>query len=115
MRLFRLRRLARIIAALLLLAPVVAGPHVDDGDRACAPIVVDEHDESKHRFAPSVPIDHEHCAICHWTRLPRSPFAPIAALRSQLAAGLTIDERDPFTHRAPALDKLPARAPPTVL
>ena len=115
MTLVRLRRSSRAVAVLLLLASAAGGPHLDRGDRACAPTVVDEHDESKHRFATSVPSEHEHCAICHWTRLPRSPFTAIPAFQSPLAAGVAIDDRNPFEHRAPALDKLPARAPPALL
>jgi hypothetical protein len=115
MTLFRLRKSSRAVAVLLLLASGAGRPHLDKDDRACTPVVVDEHDESKHRFGASVPIDHEHCAICHWTRLPRSPFAPIPAFHSPRAVGVAVDDRDPFTHRAPALDRLPARAPPALL
>jgi hypothetical protein len=101
---------------MLLLAVSAAGvPHFDRGDRACAPIVVDQHDESKHAIRAPVTVEHDHCAICHWTRLPRSPFAPLVSFRSPLAAGVAIDQRELFTHRAPALDKLPARAPPVRL
>ena len=115
MRLFRRRPWARSIAVLLLIVAGAGVSHLDKGDRACAPVVVDEHDESKHVFRAPVPVDHAHCAICHWTRLPRSAFAPLPGFQSPFSVGLTIAERAALTHRAPALDRLPARAPPAAL
>ena len=112
---FRLRRWSRTVAVLLLAASAAGVPHLEKGDQACAPVMVGEHDASKHAFRAPIAVEHAHCAICHWTRLPRSAFAPIRSFQSPLAAGVTIDERDLFTHRAPALDRLPARAPPIVL
>ena len=115
MRVAGLRTRSRGIAMLLLLLSIAGVPHVDSGDRACAPVMNGGHDESKHAFRAAVPVEHEHCEICHWIRLPRSAFAPVAPFRWPLSAGLTLDACDPFTHRAPALDRLPARAPPASL
>ena len=115
MRLFRLRALSRALAAALLLASTAGVPHLDRGDDACAPAAPGAHDETKHAFRAPVPVEHAHCAICHWSRLPRYAFAPIPSYQAPLFAGLAIEQRHPFTRRAPALDKLPARAPPVRL
>ena len=115
MRAVRRRTPFRAGARLLLLGAIAGVPPYDSGDRACAPIVTGEHDESKHAFRQATASEHDHCAICHWTRLPRTAFAPVPQFRSALATGVAIEIGDPFTHRAPALDRLPARAPPTVL
>lgn len=115
MRVVGPRTPSRAVALLLLLLSIAGVPHFDTGDRACAPVLAGEHDESKHAFRAPVSVDHEHCAICHWTRLPRSVFAPIPPFRSLPSAGVAIEQGDPFTHRAPALDRLPARAPPVLL
>jgi hypothetical protein len=115
MRVVRLRTPSRAIALLLLLLSVAGVPHFDQGDRACAPVLSGEHDESKHAFRGPATVDHDHCAICHWTRLPRSAFAPVPPFRSPWTAGVALEQGDAFTHRAPALDRLPARAPPALL
>jgi len=115
MRVVRLRTCPRAVALLLLLLTIAGVPHFDAGDRACAPVLAGEHDESKHAFRAPVAVEHDHCAICHWTRLPRSAFAPIPPFRSPLSVGVAMEPGSPFTHRAPALDRLPARAPPASL
>ena len=115
MRLFRHRRWPRALAVWLLLLSAAGVPHLDQGDQACAPVIVDEHDESKHAIRAPVAVEHAHCAICHWTRLPRSAFAPIPSYQSPLSTAFAIEQRDPFIRRAPALDRLPARAPPVRL
>jgi hypothetical protein len=114
MRVLRLRRTSRAIAVLLLLVAATGAVHFDKGDQACAPVIVDHHDESKHAIHAAAPVEHSHCAVCHWTRLPRTAFVAIAFAQT-LSANIVIDERDPFTLRAPALDRLPARAPPVRL
>src|SRR5918995_3864286 len=104
MSVFRLRRTSRAVAVLLLLVAAAGAVHFDKGDRACAPVVVDQHDESKHALRASHPVEHDHCALCHWTRLPRTVFLAIAFAHT-LSANVVIDERDPFIVRAPALDR----------
>ena len=115
MRVVRLRTPFRAVAVLLLLVSVAGVPHFDKGDRACAPVVAGEHDESKHAFRQATTTEHDHCAICHWTRLLRSAFAPLPPFRTPLSTCVAIEIVDPFSHRAPALDRLPARAPPALL
>ena len=115
MRVVRLRAPSRAIALLLLLLSLAGVPHFDQADRACAPVLTGEHDESKHAFRALAASEHDHCAICHWTRLPRSAFAPTPPFQSPLCTGVAVEPGDPFTHRAPALDRLPARAPPALL
>lgn len=115
MSLVRLRSWSRPLAVLLLVVAAAGVVHLDKGDRACAPVLLDEHDESKHALRAPAGVEHAHCAICHWTRLPRSAFAPLPAFQSPLAVGVRIDEHGPAIHRAPSLDNLPARAPPVRL
>ena len=111
MLLARLRRSARGLAILLLLASTPAWPHLDQDDLACAPVAADRHDESKHAIDGWVASTHTHCAICHWARTLRRPAAP-AQVQAPLLVGATLAGRTTLSRRPPALDQLPARAPP---
>lgn len=116
MTLLRLRRCARVVAVVLLVASARGAPHFAQDDFACAPDSAAhylEHDETQHGLRAAGPAhEQEHCAVCHWTRSLRSPLA--------LLAGATGDEDRPAAVHgaavraplAPALDSLPARAPP---
>ena len=72
---FRARSwIRRAGVALLLLASLggstIVLPHTDDWDADCSPIAV-AHDESAHSVGPApsrVPIDGDHCFLCHSLR-----------------------------------------------
>jgi hypothetical protein len=115
MSLARLRRSARLVAALLLLVSAVGLPHRSLDDAICSPPGAEAHDESKHVFTASAPAGHpDHCAICHWTRWLNPVLSSRVASRGpdtgvELASLATLSLRDSAT------DRLPARAPPSDL
>src|SRR5918994_1887425 len=103
MRLWRGRRWARLLA-MVLLAASTRLPHFGPDDPACAPLFAGTPTGvpalTEGLGAAESP---EHCAICHWTRLLRSPLtvsgvvAVIAAppfLLSQAAAQFTAEPVD---------------------
>jgi hypothetical protein len=113
MVLARLRRSARFIA-LLVLASCSGVSHgaVDD---ACALGVLQAHDESKHVIRAAQGSEPDHCAICHSLRTPRRPIGPVSQLASIDRYCAVDDLLGAKFRRAPALDNLPARAPPARL
>jgi hypothetical protein len=111
MALRRLRRSCRVLG-LLLLASFWGLPH-GAGDDLCAPNPLEAHDESKHVMGAPDGADPHHCAVCHSIRTSRRPFTCVAHLRSPLTRGALIHASEAIARRAPALDKLPARAPPS--
>ena len=113
MALARLRRSARLIA-LLVLASCWGVSHVAVDD-ACALGVLQAHDESKHVIRAPEGGEPDHCAICHSLRTPRRPIRPVSQLASTNQYCAVDDLFDVSFRRAPALDNLPARAPPVSL
>jgi hypothetical protein len=113
MALARLRRSARLIA-LLVLASFWGVSHaaVDD---SCALGELQAHDESKHAIRAPSGGEPDHCAICHSLRTPRRPLGPIGQLASNDRVSPVDDLAGDHYRRAPALDNLPARAPPVRL
>jgi hypothetical protein len=97
------------IAVLLVLAFLPGLRHVDSGD-PCAP-VVDSHDAANHAMSAAVDAATEHCAICHASRLPGRPIAPPSVAIAPPAANDHV-AFNAHPLRAPAEDRLPARAPP---
>jgi hypothetical protein len=111
-----MRRWARTVALVLLVASARL-PHLGQDDQACASLVSSGSSQDSSSFgagsdAASQP---EHCAICHWTRLLRSPLTGV---------GITITHVGPATlvlrgalplQADPVHDHLPARAPPALL
>jgi hypothetical protein len=112
MVLARLRRSSRTFA-LLVLASFWALGH-KAGDDICASELPQTHDESKHAISAATGVIAEHCAICHSVRTPR-PFGSVAHVRAPLVDGDVVLTSEAVARRAPALDRLPARAPPASL
>jgi hypothetical protein len=113
MVLVRLRRSARVVA-LVLLASFWGLLH-GDRDDACAFVAFEAHDESTPVVGGPGGGDRDHCVVCHSVRTPRRPLGAVAQLQSPIALGALVDLSDTAAHRAPALDCLPARAPPATL
>ena len=119
MSLERLRRWSRLVAAVLVVAMCGGVPHLRQDDLACAPSGAgpfEGHEETDHQLAPAgSPAHDDHCAICHWSRSLRSPLAETAAWAPGLPPALRVHRDAPRAFAAPALDSLPARAPPSAL
>jgi hypothetical protein len=115
MILLRLRSSARVIALVLLAVSLRGVQHLQRDDDACVRPILDQHDESKHVIGAATAVDHEHCAICHWTRSPRRASAAPAPFAAPVASTIAFHRGQTSPCRAPALDKLPARAPPSVV
>jgi hypothetical protein len=112
MALARLRRSARLIA-LAVLASFWGFAH-GASDDVCA-VILQAHDESKHAIRAPSGGEPDHCAICHSLRTPRRPLGPIGQLASNDRVSPVDDFAGDHYRRAPALDNLPARAPPVSL
>jgi hypothetical protein len=114
MRLLRLRRLARTVSVLLMAATAIGLPHLAQDDRACVPAADGyvDHDASKHGLGPGGKAEQDHCAVCHFTRSLRSPRAVVAATVAPVPAHVAFHHPVALTLLPPALDLLPARAPP---
>ena len=106
----RFRQFARVIAAMLLLTGPVVFQHEGRDDFACAPGGATDRDIAEIAAAPSGAA--QHCLVCHWTRSLRTPSPSSAYATSLLITATTVDVAEGKSHRAPALDRLPARAPP---
>jgi hypothetical protein len=113
MALARLRRSARLVATLLLAS--FWGLAHKDSDDACAKTFLEAHDASKHVVAATGGDAAEHCAVCHSVRTPRRPFGPAPQLQAPLGLTACADVSEASFCRAPALDRIPARAPPATL
>jgi hypothetical protein len=111
-RLSRFRRLARSVAVLLLLAAPSGLLHAGSDDFACLPGATADGGATLGAAGGDTA---DHCLVCHWTRSLRSPSPPVARIHAALVAATPIDESCPIAQRAPALDRLPARAPPRSL
>jgi hypothetical protein len=111
-----MRRWARTVALLLLVASARL-PHLGQDDKECASVASAESSRSASAYgagseAASQP---EHCAICHWTRLLRSPLTAVG-ITSTGAGPATLVLRGALpVHADPVPEHLPARAPPTRL
>src|SRR5687767_6929579 len=105
------RPYARTIALFLLLAGPAGLQHSGKDDFAC--VLGAATDGEALAQAPSDPADH--CLVCHWTRSLRSHAVPTARTQSGLVPETAVDVSQPVAHRAPALDRGPARAPPLSL
>jgi hypothetical protein len=109
---FRLRRALRGVAAMVL-ATVLAGiVHLPTAEDQCVPSGPEQHDESKHVFAPVVETSHGHCAICHWQRLQRPGFVALAIETPALLSGVELSGSADARPLRSFSAQLPARAPP---
>ena len=112
MNVFRLRRLFRSVAAVVLATVLGGVVHIPTALDACVP-APEHHDESKHAFTPLVVEQtHGHCAICHWQRVQRPSFTQVAiqgpAQLSCAELASAVDAPPPCTISS----QLPPRAPP---
>jgi hypothetical protein len=84
-----------------------------DASDPCGAGNVESHDESRHALeAASKSSEPDHCAVCHSVRSPRRPFGPAVHGRAPLVTWAVVDAPETAARRAPALDRIPARAPP---
>jgi hypothetical protein len=94
-----------------LLVPL-AVPHPADNDALCVDFGWSS-DPRSDRVGPAGSIQPpEHCAVCHTLRSYRTALADIGRAGVVLTCGRAIDDMIARSHRAPAFDRLPARAPP---
>ena len=114
-----MRRASRLVAVVLLLASARGLPHLAQDDFACVPSALSyagPHDESQHGLQPAgAAHEQEHCAVCHWTRSLRSPRAHVAGSAASEHSASAVHGAASSAPLAPALDNLPARAPPSSL
>ena len=117
MRVWRLKRWSRAVA-LVLLTVAVRPPHAAADDPACFPWLdaAADHTAQTSFATGSAPASdsQEHCAICHWTRLLRSPLTPIGVSITAATPATTLERSGPPAYVAPIHDHLPARAPPSL-
>src|SRR5215207_4690743 len=78
MRSWRMRRWAHTVALVLLVASARL-PHLGQDDQACASLVSDGSSQGRSALGAGsdAALQPEHCAICHWTRLLRSPLTVV--------------------------------------
>jgi hypothetical protein len=102
------------MAAVLLLvwlAPL-AVPHAADDDLLCVPGASSPEAPAQLTAVAGGDRQPHHCVICHSFRSFRSALADCGPAAVSLAAEHGVDASADATRRAPALDRLPARAPP---
>jgi hypothetical protein len=102
----------------LVLLVVSARPfHAASDDPGCAwPEAVATHDgASAVTNAGDASSAADHCAICHWTRLLRSPLTGTGLTVAAPAPATALDCAGPRGYVVPTHDHLPARAPPAFL
>src|SRR5690349_24381997 len=117
MRFVRVRRWTRIVALLLLVASVRPFHSASD-DPGCAwPDAVSSRDggSALAKATGTATGAQDHCAICHWTRVLRSPLTETGVTVVALSATATLESSGPRVCLAPTHDHLPARAPPAFL
>ena len=117
MRSCRLRRWFRAVA-LVLLAAALRLPHTSADDLACSSLLAalsTDGETTTVRDGAEAPAAPEHCAICHWTRLLRSPLTPAGVSIAPAGAATPLERGAHSVYLAPADDLLSARAPPARL
>jgi hypothetical protein len=116
MRVWRLKRWSRAVA-LVLLAATVRLSHIAADDAACAPWLSIQPADGGMAVAQDngVSSASDHCAICHWTRLLRSPLTPLGVLFAASGAARPLERGPQHPYVAPVRPHLPARAPPADL
>jgi hypothetical protein len=117
MRLVRVRRWSRVVALLLLVASLRPF-HAAADDPGCAwADAVSSHDGTSFlgKTTAAASGTQDHCAICHWTRLLRSPLTETGFTVAATAATAPLECVGPHGYVAPTHDHFPARAPPAFL
>jgi hypothetical protein len=116
MRCWRLKRWSRVVALVLLLASL-RPIHTASDDEACSPWAPSTQSSTAtlaRENGPS-PGSQEHCAVCHWTRLLRSPLTQTGVTFAVAPATTPLERTRPGFYVSPTHDHLPARAPPALL
>jgi mono/diheme cytochrome c family protein len=108
------RQATRWLSAVLLLVWLspLALPHADDDDLLCAPVSASPDAPATWTAAAGGDPQPHHCVICHSVRSFRSALADCGPAAVNLTAENGVDASADVSRRAPALDRLPARAPP---
>jgi hypothetical protein len=111
-----MRRWARTVALLLLVASARL-PHLGQDDRGCAGFVSGGSSEDASAFSVSsdAASQPDHCAICHWTRLLRSPLTVVGICTTTVGPATVVSRGALPLHVDPVNEHLPARAPPVLL
>ena len=116
MRSWRLRRWPRIVALLLLVA-LARLPHAGQDDDACATLFAAGSSQGGSALidGSGTASQPEHCAICHWTRLLRSPLTVVGVTVASVGPATVVARLALPVHTNPVNEHLPARAPPSTL
>lgn len=111
-----MRRWARTVA-LLLLVTSARLPHLGQDDQACIGFVSggSSQDSSAFGVGSDAASQPEHCAICHWTRLLRSPLTVVGITTTSVGPATLVLRGALPVHVDPVHEHLPARAPPATL
>ena len=111
-----MRRWARTVALVLLVASARL-PHVGQDDQLCASVTSNESspDDSVLGDASGAASQPDHCAICHWTRLLRSPLTVVGISATNVGPATLVLRGAIPAHVDPVTGHLPARAPPALL
>jgi len=112
-----MRRWARVIAMILLIAAGRGLPHFAQDDPGCAPGLLLEAagaDGSAHVIGGAPPVHPKtHCALCHWSRSLRSPLSSLSSSVAQAPPPTLVARRPASAAAAVVLPAVPARAPPS--
>jgi hypothetical protein len=85
-------------------------PHAGDDDQLCVPVEAGSGTPVM-RTPAAAPQPH-HCAVCHSIRSFRTALADCGPAAARLVSEQAVAAAMRAWRRAPALDRLPARAPP---
>jgi hypothetical protein len=101
----------------VLLAAVVRLPHTAADDQECSPWLGIQPAGGGSAIAQDdgATPSPDHCAICHWTRLLRSPLTPLGVGVAPAGTATTLERGSQNTYVTHVHDKLSARAPPADL
>ena len=112
-----MRRWARVVAMILLIAAGRGLPHFAQDDLGCAPGLLLEAagaDGSAHVIGGAPPVHPKtHCALCHWSRSLRSPLSSLSSWVAQAPPPTLVARRPASAAAAVVLPAVPARAPPS--
>jgi hypothetical protein len=92
-------------------------PHAAQDDDGCATLfaVGSSQDGSALIDGSGTAPQPDHCAICHWTRLLRSPLTVVGVTVASLGPATVVARRALPFHANPVNEHLSARAPPSTL
>jgi hypothetical protein len=100
----------------VLLAAALRLPHTSADDLACSLAALSTAgDATTVRDGAEAAAAQEHCAICHWTRLLRSPLTPVGVTIAPAGLATPLERGAHCVYLVPAHDLLSARAPPARL